>query len=91
MRSRCTLNTTGTLEEKENLIISRRVDRSLKPVEKLFFMEIDGMDQSKTLLPHYINPPKNIDKDLLFNFHITIVKYGKHLFLPFSISIFAYM
>ncbi len=66
-------------------------NRSLKPGEKQFFMEIDGMDQSKTLLPHYINPPKNIDKDLLFNFHITVVKYGKHLFLPFSRSIFAYM
>ena len=65
--------------------------RSLKPAEKLFFMEIDGMDQSKTLLPHYIDPPKNIDKDLLLNFHITIVKYGKHVFLPFSIYIFACM
>ena len=40
----------------------------------MFFFEIDGMDQEKTLLPHYDNAPKNIDEDLLFNFHITVVK-----------------
>ena len=48
--------------------------KSQKLEEELFFFEIDGMDQSKTLLPHYVNAPKNVDKDLLFNFHITAVK-----------------
>ncbi len=42
--------------------------------EEIFFMEIDGMDQSKTMLPHYINPPKNVNPDLLFDFHINGVK-----------------
>jgi hypothetical protein len=49
-------------------------EKSRNPDERLFFMEIDGIDQSKTLLPQYINPPKNINPDLLFNFHIPDVK-----------------
>ena len=48
--------------------------KSRNPDEGLFFMEIDGMDQSKTMLPHYINPPKNINPDLLFDFHIVVLK-----------------
>ena len=48
--------------------------KSRKPEEGLFYFEIDGMDQSKTLLPHYVNAPKNINKDILFDFHITVVK-----------------
>ena len=48
--------------------------KSRKPEEGIFYFEIDGMDQSKTLLPHYVNAPKNINKDILFDFHITTVK-----------------
>ena len=47
--------------------------KSRKPEEGLFYFEIDGMDQSKTLLPHYVNAPTNINKDILFDFHITTV------------------
>ena len=45
-----------------------------KREEELFFFEVDGIDQSETLLSHYVNAPKNVDTDLLFNFHITAVK-----------------
>ena len=41
--------------------------------ERLFSMEIDGMDQSKTMLSHNINPPKNINPDLLLNFQMSDV------------------
>ena len=59
---------------RERDFVESEKHKSRNPDERLFFMEIDGMDQSKTLLPHYINPPKNINPDLLFNFHITVVK-----------------
>jgi len=58
--------------EREFLNLQRNLSR--KPEEEIFYFEIDGMDQSKTLLPHYVNAPKNIDQDLLFDFHITAVK-----------------
>ena len=40
------------------------------------YMEIDGMDQSKTNLPHWPNMPKNIKKDLLMQIHVTGVRYS---------------
>ena len=43
--------------------------------EDSFYMEIDGMDQSKTNLPHYPNLPKNVNKDLLMQIHVTAVRY----------------
>lgn len=43
--------------------------------EDWFYMEIDGMDQSKTNLPHYPNMPKNVNKDLLMQIHVTAVRY----------------
>ena len=59
---------------REREFVNHQKLKSQKPKEELFFFEVDGMDQSKTLLPHYVNAPKNVDKDLLFNFHITAVK-----------------
>ncbi len=41
-----------------------------------FYMEIDGMDQSKTNLPHWPNMPKDINKDLLMQIHVTGVRYS---------------
>ena len=41
-----------------------------------FYMEIDGMDQSKTNLPHFPNMPKNVSKDLLMQMHVTRVRYS---------------
>ena len=59
---------------REREFVNLQKQKSRKPEEDLFFFEMDGMDQSKTLLPHYVNPPKNIDPNLLFDFHITAVK-----------------
>jgi len=59
---------------REREFLNLQKHKSGNPVEELFFFEIDGMDQSKTLLPHNVNTPKNIDQDLLFNFHIIVVK-----------------
>ena len=44
--------------------------------EDMFYMEIDGMDQSKTNLPHYPNQPKDVNKDLLMQIHVTGVRYS---------------
>jgi hypothetical protein len=60
--------------QRERDFVESEKLKSRNPDKRLFFMEIDGMDQSKTPLLHYINPPKNINPDLLFNFHIIIVK-----------------
>ena len=59
---------------REREFVNNQKLKSQKPEEELFFFVVDGMDQSKTLLPHYVNTPKNVDKDFLFNFHITAVK-----------------
>ncbi len=59
---------------REREFVNHQKLKSQKPEEELFFFEVDGMDQSKTLLPHYINAPKNVDKDLLLNFHVTTIK-----------------
>jgi hypothetical protein len=59
---------------REREFVNHQKIKSQKLEEELFFFEVDGMDQSKTLLPHNVNAPKNVDKDLLLNFHITTVK-----------------
>ncbi len=41
-----------------------------------FYIEIEGMDQSKTNLPHYSNFSKDINKDLLMQIHVTGVRYS---------------
>ena len=60
------------------------LERSFLPSQKIvcntesgnFYMEIDGMDQSKTNLPHWSSYPKDINKDLLMQIHVTWVRYG---------------
>ena len=59
---------------REREFVNHQKLKSQKPEEEIFFVEVDGIDQSKTLRPQYVNAPKNVDKDLLFNFHITTVK-----------------
>jgi hypothetical protein len=57
--------------EREFFYLQKQESRN--PTEELISFEIDGMDQAKTLLLHYANAPKNMDQDLLFNFHIIVV------------------
>jgi len=59
---------------REREFLDLQKQKSRNPTEELFFFEIEGMDQANTLLPHYVNPPKNIDQDLLFNFRTIVVK-----------------
>jgi hypothetical protein len=60
---------------RERKILNLKKQKSRNPTEELFFFEIDGMDEAKTLFYyHYINAPKIIDQGLLFNFHIDVVK-----------------
>ena len=40
------------------------------------YFEIDGMDQSKTNLPHWPNTPKDVNKDLLQQIHVSAVRYA---------------
>jgi hypothetical protein len=42
----------------------------------LFFLEIDGMDSSKTLLPRSVVKDKNTNPDYLLKTHVTCVKYN---------------
>ena len=43
------------------------------------FIEIDSMDQAKTLLPHFAGgTPKNVNGNLLLNTHLTCVRYNGH-------------
>jgi hypothetical protein len=59
---------------RERQFFNLEKQKSRNPTEELFFFEINGMDQAKTLLPHYVNAPKNIYQELLFNFHVNDVK-----------------
>ena len=44
-----------------------------------FFVEIDSMDQAKTSLPHFAGGvPKDVNGDLLFDTHLTCVRYNGH-------------
>lgn len=43
--------------------------------DKLFLFEIDGMDSSKTLLPHYCQRSKDVNPELLIKYHVTCVKH----------------
>jgi hypothetical protein len=44
--------------------------------EEVFFFEVDGMDQSKTNLPHFqYKMPKDVDPDHLLHAHLTCVRY----------------
>lgn len=40
-----------------------------------FFVQIDAMDQSKTILPHWSQYCKDAKKQLLLHIHLTCVKY----------------
>jgi len=59
---------------RESEFLNLQKEKSRNPIQEMFFFEIDGMDQSKAILPQYVNAPKNIGQDLLFNFRITFVK-----------------
>ena len=41
-----------------------------------FFCEIDGMDSSKTLLPHFQTWDKDVKKDYLLKMHLACVKHN---------------
>ncbi len=60
--------------QRERNFNNRVRELSREPQNKIFYFEIDSMDQTKTALPHFINPPKNLNPDLLIDFHLTVVK-----------------
>ena len=41
-----------------------------------FFCEVDGMDSSKTIIPHFHRWSKDVDKEKLLKVHITCVKHA---------------
>ena len=43
--------------------------------EDFFFCEIDGMDSAKTILPHFSQWSKDVDKKKLLKVHLSCVKY----------------
>ena len=50
--------------------------KSLHQNEDFLFCEIDGMDSMKTVVPHFAQFDKSIDKDRLLKLHVTCVKYN---------------
>lgn len=54
----------------ENAILESRRRKDM------LFCEIDGMDSSKTILPHSLKKNKATKKDLLLKMHLTCVKYN---------------
>lgn len=59
--------------EREDL--NDAVRRSRVSPEDFFFFEVDSMDSSKTLLPHWTRIPKTVDSSKLLKLHLTCVKY----------------
>lgn len=60
--------------ERERRYVNLIRERSRSPENKTFYFEIDSMDQDKTSLPHFVNPPKNFKSDLRLDIHLTVVK-----------------
>ena len=50
--------------------------KSLHENEDFLFCEIDGMDSTKTLLPHFSRKDKSIQKERLLKLHLTCVKFN---------------
>lgn len=49
---------------------------SLHESEGMLFAEIDGMDCAKTVLPHFHQYSKSVDKKRLLQLHLACVKYN---------------
>lgn len=49
---------------------------SMSEGENIFYCEIDGMDSAKTILPHFAQWSKDVDKTKLLKIHLTCVKYN---------------
>ena len=50
--------------------------------EDVFFCEIDGMDSSKTLLPHSNATGKDVDSEVLVNHHLIAFQITEDRKLP---------
>ena len=59
----------------ERRFLNEAILRSMRDPDFLF-CEIDGMDSSKTLLPHFRQWDKDVNKDKLLQMHLTCVKYN---------------
>ena len=62
------------VKDERNFVESERF--RIKASEDDLYFEIDGMDQSKTNLPHWPNTPKDVNKDLLMQIHVSAVRYA---------------
>ena len=62
------------VKTERNFVESERF--RIKGSDDDLYFEIDGMDQSKTNLPHWPNTPKDVNKDLLMQIHVTAVRYA---------------
>ncbi len=82
MHNNPSLSIAGTFEENVSFFIFKN-KKSRKPIEELFFFEIDGMDQAKTLLPHYGYAPKNIEQIFYLSFILPLSSKYKYLYISY--------
>ena len=73
MRARRNVHLQRVKAEREFVNRSRCFAR--QNPKKLLFFEVDSMDSSKTLLPHFNRISKSVNKELLIKYHITCVKF----------------
>ena len=63
-------------QEREACYAEMHKSAATRGGEEVFFFEVDGMDQSKTKLPHFqYRIPKDVDPDHLLHVHLTCVRY----------------
>ncbi|KAL3696719.1 hypothetical protein R1sor_010795 [Riccia sorocarpa] len=55
---------------QERVKLSKHRRKCLVNSSKYLGIVIDGMDQKKTAIPHWPNPPKNVDKDNQIKVHV---------------------
>jgi hypothetical protein len=60
--------------EREKLYKHRK--KCYDAPNKYLGMIIDGMDQKKTLLPHFVHTPKNLQEENLFSFTWLVVWFS---------------
>lgn len=60
----------------ERQFLGSAIHRSRINPDDILFFEIDGMDSSKTLLPHICQANKKVDPEKLIKYHLTCVKHN---------------
>jgi hypothetical protein len=75
LQARCNRDLHWERVTKERRFLGDAFMHSIHNPDLLMVFEIDGMDSSKTLLPHMCMGDKSVNSELLIKYHLTCVKH----------------